>query len=184
MLIPGDLILKIDLMYDIILMAASREELLLARDSLIFLLQQLRFLINVKNSILTLTSISEILGIEIDSLKITFNLSQDKVKRLHPQCRDFLKKNIFIVWELSKMIDKITSTTVSVLPAPLLVSINTRDINRYKGGSLRIDGGEMWIFNVRIIFELNVRTIFYNQFHNVLPKFSFTTNETMPDCYL
>ena len=41
------------------------------------------------------------------------------------------------------MIDKITSTTVSVLPAPLLVSINTRDINRYKGGSLRIDGGEM-----------------------------------------
>ena len=182
MLIPGDLILKIDLMYDIILMAASREELLLARDSLIFLLQQLRFLINVKNSILTLTSISEILGIEIDSLKITFNLSQDKLKRLQPQCRDFLKKNIFIVWELSKMIDKITSTTV--FPAPLLVSINTRDINRYKGGLLRIDGGEMWIFNVRIIFQLNVRTIFYNQFDNVLPKSSFTTNETMPDCYL
>ena len=117
------------------LMATSREEPLLARDTLIFLLQHLRFLINKKNSILILTSTSEIPGIEIDSLKITFNLPKEKVKKLQPQCEDFLEKKRVIVRKLTKPIGKIPSTTVSTFPAPLLLSIDTRkDHSGFLGG--------------------------------------------------
>ena len=41
---------------DILLIAASRQELLIARDMLRFLLQNLEFLINTQNLILDLTS--------------------------------------------------------------------------------------------------------------------------------
>ena len=53
---------------DILLMASSKEELTLARDTLIYLLQNLGFLINCKKSVLKPVQNIQFLGMEIDSM--------------------------------------------------------------------------------------------------------------------
>ena len=52
------------------------------RDTLIFLLQELRFTINLKKLILSATQKLEFLGLEIDSVNMTSTLPMEKVKSL------------------------------------------------------------------------------------------------------
>ena len=56
---------------DNLLIAASPEELLIARDTLIFLLPNWGLLINAQKSILDPTSILEFLGVSVDSQNMT-----------------------------------------------------------------------------------------------------------------
>lgn len=64
---------------DILLMASSKADLKITRDTFIFLLQHLGFVINVKKSVLTPAKKIEFLGIIIDLVKMEMSLSEVKV---------------------------------------------------------------------------------------------------------
>ena len=90
-----------------LLMSQTAEGLNMARDSLIFLLQQLGFIINLKKSVLLATQKLEFLELEIDSVNMTLTLSMEKVKSFTQKCRN-LKKNFQpTLWEITS-IDRLT----------------------------------------------------------------------------
>ena len=63
---------------DILLMAASKEELTFARGTLIYLLQNLGFLINHKKSVLEPCQNIQFLGMEVNSIEMTLTLPREK----------------------------------------------------------------------------------------------------------
>ena len=73
-------------------MAASQGELLIARDTLIFLLQNMGFFINTQKSILDPTSTLEFLGVLVDSQNMALNQSQEKEEKIKTQCKEILEK--------------------------------------------------------------------------------------------
>ena len=104
---------------DILLMASSLEGLLMTRDTLIFILQHLGFLINIKKSYLEPTSTLEFLGVIVDSGEMTLSLPKEKLLKVQIPCQEILEKGKVAVRELSKRIGRLPSTAIGVLPAPL-----------------------------------------------------------------
>ena len=103
---------------DILLMASSKEELEIARDTLIFLFQHLGFVINVKKSELTPSKRMEFLGVIIDSVNMEMSLSEEKVQKIIVKCLKMLEKKKVSIREVSQLIGTLTSTTMAILPAP------------------------------------------------------------------
>ena len=62
---------------DMLLMSQTIEGLNMARDTLIFLLQELGFIINLKKSVLSATQKLEFLSLEIDSVSMTLTLPME-----------------------------------------------------------------------------------------------------------
>ena len=100
-------------------MAASVEELTLARDTLIYLLQNLGFLINIKKSVLQPCQTIQFLGMEINSIDMNVTLPQEKKDQIVKQCQDLLRKSSVSLQELTQLIGRLASTAIAVLPAPL-----------------------------------------------------------------
>ena len=110
------LILYLD---DILLIATSQNELITARDTLIFLLQNLDFLLNLEKSVLQPLQSIEFSGIVVDSRYMTRTLPQEKVNATIDQCQLFLLRDQVTVWEIPQLIGKLSYSGVAVLPAPL-----------------------------------------------------------------
>ena len=104
---------------DILLMASSKEELEIARDTLIFLFQHLGFVINVKKSELTPSKRMEFLGVIIDSVNMEMSLSEEKVQKIIVKCLKMLEKKKVSIREVFQLIGTLSSTTMAILPAPL-----------------------------------------------------------------
>ena len=104
---------------DMLLLASSLGDLLMARDALIFILQHSGFLINIKKSYLELTSTLEFLRVIVDSGKITLNHPKEKLLKVQNHCQEILEKGKVTVRGLSKLIGRLLSTAIAVLPAPL-----------------------------------------------------------------
>ena len=66
------------------------EETILSRDTVIFLLQNLRFVINSKKSVLHLTQRTEFLEMIINLVEITVSQPQEKVESISKRCQDIL----------------------------------------------------------------------------------------------
>ena len=103
----------------ILLMAASVEELTLARDTIIYLLQNLGFLINIKKSVLQPCQTIQFLGMEINSIDMTVTLPQEKKDQIVKQGQDLLRKSSVSPRELTQLIGRLASTAIAVLPAAL-----------------------------------------------------------------
>ena len=67
---------------DMLLMGRTLPEILMARDTLIFLLQHLGFVINLKKSVLHPVKQIEFLGLVIDTEKMTFAFTEKKLKHV------------------------------------------------------------------------------------------------------
>ena len=104
---------------NMVLMASSLENLLMARDTLIFILQHLRFLIIIKKSYLEPTLTSEFLEVIVDSGEITLSLPKEKLLKVQNHCQEILEKRKVTVRELSKLIGRLSSTAVAVYPVTL-----------------------------------------------------------------
>ena len=63
-----------------LLMSQSIERLLVARDNLIFLLQHLIFIVNLKSSVKEPVQTIEYLGLVINPIPMTLSLTEEKVK--------------------------------------------------------------------------------------------------------
>ena len=100
-------------------MAGSKEELLILRDALIFLLQNLGFVINFNKSVLHPCHVLEFLGLEIDSLNMRVELPKGKVEKMKKQCQSLLSLYKISVRDLAKLTGRPFSTAMAVLPAHL-----------------------------------------------------------------
>ena len=107
-------------LHDMLLIASSLEDLLTTRDTLIFILRDLGFLINIKKSYLDPTSTLEFLGVIINSGEMTLILSKEKLLKVKNHGQEILEKGKVTDSELSKLIGRLSSTAIAVLPAPLL----------------------------------------------------------------
>ena len=65
---------------NILIMVSSIEEMVLARDTLIFLLQDLIFFINRKKTVFQSRDVIQSIGMEIDSVNMILDLPQVKKK--------------------------------------------------------------------------------------------------------
>ena len=104
---------------DMFLIGHTIEEMLMTRDTVIFLLQQLGFVKNLKKSVLRPTQRIKFLRLTIDSLIMTLVLPQKKLTKVQKLCLEFLQKIQVLVLELTKLIGLLSSTIQAVLPAQI-----------------------------------------------------------------
>ena len=107
---------------DMLLIGHTIEETLMTRDTVIFLLQQLGVVLNLKKSVLKPTA---------DSLIMTLFLPEKKVSKVQKQCHELNQKTQVSILELIKLIALLSSNIQAVLPA----QINFRYLynnNKYK----------------------------------------------------
>ena len=79
------MIRTITFLEDLLIFGNTIEEILVARDSVIFLLQHLEFVINFKKCVLEPTQEIQFLGIIVNSKTMTLSLSQEKVQKIERQ---------------------------------------------------------------------------------------------------
>jgi hypothetical protein len=106
---------------DFLLMGQSLDEILMARDSTIFLLESLGFVINYKKSILNPTQCLEYLGILVNSLEMTFSLPSRKVTHLTDICNQALIAESLTAQKLARITGKLVATMPAITPALLQV---------------------------------------------------------------
>jgi len=86
---------------------------------LIFLLQNLGFVINIQKSQLEPGQEIEFLGVIVNSSKMELTLPSEKVEKILNQCEKLLSQKVVSILELTKLLGKLTSSAVAVLAAPL-----------------------------------------------------------------
>ena len=105
---------------DILIMATSLEEILMSRDTVIFLLQHLGFLINLQKSKLEPNTKLEFLVVEINSVDVATYLSEEKITDITNLCKKLLlQEENTTLRELTSLIGKLISTYQAVLPTTL-----------------------------------------------------------------
>ena len=104
---------------DIIVFNQTREGILRDRNSTLWLLQNLGFVINWKKSVLDPSHCMEYLGFVLNSMEMNLSLPKEKMNQLIQSCRDRIRKKTASVRTLAKIIGKLTSSMQAVLPAPL-----------------------------------------------------------------
>ena len=106
---------------DILLMGRTLEEILMSRDTLIFLLQHLGFIMNLK-SVLKPAQQIEFLGLKRDFDTMALALTEEKMKKVILECQNLLSHSQTTALELKKLIDLMSRTVQAVLPARLQLS--------------------------------------------------------------
>ena len=104
---------------DIIVFNQTQEGILRDKDSTLWLLQHLGFVINWKKSVLHPARCMEYLGFVINSLEMKLFLLTEKMSQLLQDCKDLILEKSTSVRTLSHIIGRLTSTLQAVLPAPL-----------------------------------------------------------------
>ena len=104
---------------DILLLNQSRSELEKDKHSLIFILQNLGFVINWKKSMIVPCHRIEYLGMIVDSVRRELQLPTEKITKIQLQCQSVLQKEATSVHRLAQLIGTLTSTMQAIQPGPL-----------------------------------------------------------------
>ena len=115
-ILNGRILIYLD---NILIITEFNKELLVLRHTLIFLLQNLGFVINFKNSVLDLCHVLEFQGQEINSLHERVELLKEKVEKIKKQCQYLILLKKVSVRDLAKLTERLSSTAMAVLSAPL-----------------------------------------------------------------
>ena len=86
---------------DMLIIGQTRKEVESTRDTLIYLLQHLGFLLNLKKSVLQPCQIIEFLGIIVNSVNLTLSHLLQKVEKVHKECTKMYNKNWTLILELT-----------------------------------------------------------------------------------
>ena len=92
---------------DILIMGASIEELIVAQDSLIYVLQGLGFLINTKTLVLEPCQTLELLGMEINLKEMILTLPEEKKNKIVEQRQFLLRIQRVTIRELPQVIHSV-----------------------------------------------------------------------------
>ena len=104
---------------DCLILGSTAQEVIAARDTLIFILEHLGFTINFEKLVLLPTQLIEFLGVEVDSINMKLSLQQEKVEGIILQCQMMLSAKKVSIRDLMKLIGRLSSSAIAVLPAPL-----------------------------------------------------------------
>ena len=99
-----------------LVMAQTLKEISQAKETLIFLLQNLGFVINLKKSQLKPVKEIEFLGLVINSVNMTLALPQEKVLDIQNKCAQLIASPKTTIMELTKLLGKLSFTAQAVLP--------------------------------------------------------------------
>ena len=116
------------------LIGRTIEETLIERDTVIFPLQQLGSVMNLKKPILTPTRRIKFLGVIVDSLTMTLSLLEKKVSKVQKQCLELLQRTQASILESAKLIGLLSLIIQAVL------QINFRYLQQQQIQELRIQG--------------------------------------------
>ena len=117
---------------DILLLNQSQVGLQKDRDTLLWLLHNLGWLVNWKKSVLIPSQKLEFLGLTINSTEMEITLSETKVAKIKQKCLETVNKQNVSIQELSSLIGTINSTVEAVIPASLYV----RELQMFQTKSL------------------------------------------------
>ena len=92
-------------------------EIFMARDSVIFLLQHLGFVINLKKCVLGPSQEIEFLWLIVNSQTMTLPLPAENIGKLEDQCLRLYKAWEVSLLDLTKLIGTLSSTIQAVLPS-------------------------------------------------------------------
>ena len=134
---------------DILVMGSSLEEIMMSRDTLIFVLQDLGFVINFQKPVLNPSHQIQFLGIEIDSLSMIVFLPIQKKEQIISQCQDLLNQSDVSLRQMTQLIGRLSSTAIAVLPAPL----QYRSLQRQQ----ILELAEKKSFSARVVLSKEVR---------------------------
>ena len=105
---------------DFLILGKTLEEATLSRDTVIYLLQNLGFVINLKKEISSSPNTkNRILVMIIDSVEMTVSLPQEKVESIYKRCQDILSMQEATIKDLAKLLRTLPSKALAILPAPL-----------------------------------------------------------------
>ena len=104
---------------DILIMGSSAEEILMARDTVIYVLQA--FVINWAKSVLEPAQEMEFLGIMINSVEMSMLLTEEKISKLSKLCKDTLTSGKITVKKMGSLLGKLIATAAAVTPCMLQV---------------------------------------------------------------
>ena len=93
----------------------SIEEINICRDTVIFLLQTVGFVINWRKSVLTPVQEIEFLGLKINSANLQISLTEEKIQKVKTKCQNLLTEPTTSILELTRVIGLLT-TIQAVLP--------------------------------------------------------------------
>ena len=110
-------------------MGSSKEEIEIAKNSVIYLLEILGFTINYKKYVLTLAKELEYLGVVINSVDMTFSVPIGKARSIKQFCLSLLQKERVTVREVSSLIGKLVAIAPAFTPAPLQIRYLQKDVN-------------------------------------------------------
>ena len=100
-------------------MAESPQKFIESRDTTLFLLQNLGFVINWEKSELVPCQKIDFLGFQIDTCAMMFYLPQEKVQKIKQLCLQMLNSVKVTVREVASLTGKLVSTVQAILPANL-----------------------------------------------------------------
>ena len=89
---------------DFLILGKTLEETILSRDTVIYLLQNLGFVINLKKAVLHPTQRTEFLGMIIDSVEMTVSLPQEKVESISKRYQYILSMQEVSIKDLAKFL--------------------------------------------------------------------------------
>ena len=104
---------------DLLILEKGMKEILTARDSVIFLLQNLGFVVNLKKCVLDPVQEKEFLVLIVNSQTLTFSLPEEKIGKIKDQCLSLYKASDVSLLDLTKLIGTLYSTIEAELPVPL-----------------------------------------------------------------
>ena len=99
----------------------------MAQKTSIFLLQHLDFVIYLKNLILSPVQEMEFLGLQINSLNMTFTLPEETVLKIKSQSQEVLQNSCVAPCKLISLRGSLYSTAKAVVPAFVLRDIWKND---------------------------------------------------------
>ena len=104
---------------DMLILNAHREEAHRDASLMVYLLENLGFIVNREKSILFPSQEMEFLGVLINSQTMEFSLPKDKVSNIRKECRKLVSLQAASLSDLAHLIGKLTATKAAVFQAPL-----------------------------------------------------------------
>jgi len=120
---------------DMLILNQNKEALLTDRDTVLFLLMVLGFVVNWRKSILIPTQTIDYLGFSVNSINMTLSLPRDRLVKISSKCTEILTSQRLKVRNLSELIGQLTATGEAVLPGPL----HYRQLQKLKAYALSLN---------------------------------------------
>ena len=115
---------------NILLMGDSPDQVECHLETLIFLLTNLGFIINVSKSIMTPTQEIEYLGLLVNSTTLQLRLPGEKLHHIRLEVNQILQKSHVTAQQLAQIIRKLNAASQAVLPVPLFYQSLQGDLQR------------------------------------------------------